>query len=52
MPEKLEHELKERAKSLHLSKSRANAYVYGTLRKIEIAKAHHMHMHKNRMHLK
>jgi hypothetical protein len=42
MPEKLEHELEERAKALHLNKTRANAYVYGTIRKI--AKHEHSHL--------
>ena len=33
MPEKLERKLKKEAKSKGLNKERANAYVYGTLRK-------------------
>lgn len=35
MPKKLENKLKKEARKLHLSKKRFNAYVYGTLRKIE-----------------
>jgi len=33
MPEKLKKELKKKAKKLKLGKKRADAYVYGTLRK-------------------
>jgi len=34
MPKKLERKLKRRAKKLKLSKKRAGAYVFGTMRKL------------------
>lgn len=38
MPAEIERKLKKRAKKLHLGKGRENAYVYGTLNKIEKGK--------------
>lgn len=35
MPKALEQKLKKEAKKLGLGKARANAYVYGTMRKIQ-----------------
>lgn len=34
MPKAIENKLKQEARKKHLSKSRTNAYVYGTLRKL------------------
>lgn len=35
MPKKIERKLKAQAKKKHLTGKRANAYVYGTMNKIE-----------------
>lgn len=34
MPKRLENRLKREARAKHFGKARANAYVYGTLRKL------------------
>lgn len=45
MPKAIENYLKKEALKHHLHGERANAYVYGTLRKIEkFHESHHMHL--------
>lgn len=38
MPKELEKKLKAEAKRMHLSKDRSNAFVYGTIARIEKGK--------------